>query len=63
MRVDRPARHPLCTCVEITFSGPEPDIEACRRRSPMIDPHPMINAADLAALLAEFRKTAGVTRS
>ena len=54
---DRPERHPLCTCPELTWDAatgraPAPDLEACRSRA-LVDPHPVLTAEDLAELRAE----------
>ena len=50
--------HPLCTCTPITFGGPAPDVEACRRAAAPLDPHPTVNAAGVRALAAEYARTA-----
>lgn len=52
----RPERHPLCTCPEptwdaVTGRAEPPDLDACRARAlGGIDPHPVLDARDLAAI-------------
>jgi hypothetical protein len=47
---DRPERHPLCTCPELTWDAATgranpPDLDACRARAfGGINPHPVIEA-------------------
>lgn len=43
--------HPLCTCTEMTFSGPMPDRAECRRKAYPIDPHPVLTEADMHAAI------------
>lgn len=57
MSVDQPigARHPLCTCPELTWDvvagrAAPPDLDACRRRA-FVDPHPVVSLEDLRALI------------
>jgi hypothetical protein len=54
---ERPARHPLCTCPELTWDAatgraPAPDFDVCRARALAgIDPHPAaLDAGDLRAI-------------
>lgn len=60
------ARHPLCICGPVTFTGEVEGlvtIEGCRmyaRETYGIDPHSVMNAADVDALVASFRKRLGV---
>lgn len=55
----RAARHPLCTCPELTWDAATgradvPDLQACRDRAfAGLDPHPIIG--DLGALLEEMK--------
>ena len=56
---DRPERHLLCTCPELTWDAatgraPAPDLEACRSRA-LVDPHPVLTPGDLAELRAARR--------
>lgn len=50
------SRHPLCTCPEPTWDvvtgwAEAPDLDACRSRAfAGIDPHPVLDAADLRAI-------------
>lgn len=59
--------HPLCTCPELTWDmvtgrAPAPDLDACRSRSPLgIDPHPVIDLAELGLL--EVGRTVIVRRT
>jgi hypothetical protein len=59
------ARHPLCTCGPVTFGGETKGlvtVEGCRmhaREVYGIDPHPVMNAADVTALVARFRERIG----
>ncbi|MGK5677482.1 hypothetical protein [Actinoplanes sp. URMC 104] len=64
---DRPARHPLCTCPELTWDtatgrAAAPDLDACRSRA-LVDPHPVAGADELraavAAILTPRRPAAG----
>lgn len=57
--VGGPATHPLCICPPLTWralSGaePPPDVTACRTQSHGIT-HPVLSAADVAALIARLR--------
>jgi len=42
-----PGRHPLCTCPEITWSGPAPDRSQCAGGTTA---HPVMTADDIKEL-------------
>jgi hypothetical protein len=57
---ERPARHPLCTCPELTWDAAtgradSPDFAACRARALGIDPHPVLDVEDLRVIVEEMR--------
>lgn len=60
-------KHPMCTCGPVTFGGKTSGmvtVEGCRMAAKAtygIDPHPVLNAEDLEALMADFRERLGVT--
>lgn len=58
---DKPfQRHPLCTCPDLTWDAvtgraAPPDLAACRARAfGGIDPHPVLDAADLRAIVESY---------
>lgn len=61
-KLDVFARHPLCICGPVTFSGEVKGLvttEGCRmhvRETYGIDPHPVMSADDVNALVAAFKK-------
>lgn len=56
---DKPfQRHPLCTCPELTWDmatgrAAPPDLDACRAKA-LVDPHPVLDAADMAEIIKQF---------
>lgn len=42
--------HPMCTCPPTTFDG-GPDRQPCRDRAAPIDPHPVLTAEDMRAVI------------
>jgi hypothetical protein len=48
---DLPGPHPLCTCMESTFTF-HPDRAACRAKAYPLDPHPVLEIEDIRAVLA-----------
>lgn len=51
-----PQAHPMCTCPEMTFSGPMPDRAECRRKAYPVDPHPVVSADDLRERVVALRR-------
>lgn len=55
-------RHPLCTCPEptwdaVTGEAGAPDLDACRARAfGGVNPHPVLTADDLRAVIANLRE-------